>query len=233
MSSRRALCASCLSLPCPVAKTIARTLYPSSPAGDRPQARWDEANHVPRSPPVTLGIAQRPAGQGKKPAGQRACGARHAPLSTLLLRGSRSKCDARSPPVREHAGHAPAAGRVRPVPAWLRETSDDEGLPTDRQVPKCRQKRGRNKPHRFTRACSVGRFIAHRAAAPNGLPTPDLLAWSTRNIRRRSAASRVVDPLTPPALGFNAARGTRRSGLGESVTTCSITCSSSRTWPGQ
>jgi hypothetical protein len=240
MSSLRALCASFFCLPCPVAKTIDRTLHPSSPAGDRPQATWDEANHVPRSPPVTLGIAQRPAGQGKKPAGQRACGALHAPLRTLLLRGSLSKCGARSPPVGEHAGHAPETESVRPVPAWLRETSDDEGLPTDRQVPKCRrqvpkcrQKRGRNKPHRFTRACSVGRFIAHRAAAPNGLPTPDLLAWSTRNIRWRSAASRVVDPLTPPALRFNAARGTRRSGLGESLTTCSITCSSSRTWPGQ
>jgi hypothetical protein len=233
MSSRRALCASCLSLPCPVAKTLARTLHPASPAGDRPQARWAEANHGPRSPPVTRGIAQRPDGQGKKPAGQRACGALQAPLRTLLLRGSLSKGGARPPPVGGHAGHAPETGGVRPVPAWPRETSDDEGLPTDRQVPTCRQKRGRNKPHRFTRACSVGRFRAHRAAAPNGLPTPDLLAWSTRNIRRRSAASRVVDPLTPPALGFNAARGTRRSGLGESVTTCSITCSSSRTWPGQ
>jgi hypothetical protein len=233
MSSLRALCASFFRLPFPVAKTIDRTLHPSSPAGDRPQATRDEANHGPQSPPVTLGIAQLPAGQGKKPAGQRACGALHAPLSTLLLRGSLSKWCARSPPVGEHAGHAPETGRVRPVPAWLRETSDDEELPTDRQVPKCRQKRGRNKPHRFTRACSVGRFIAHRAAAPNGLPTPELLAWSTRHIRRRSAASRVVDPLTPPALGFNAARGTRRSGLGESVTTCPITCSSSRTWPGQ
>ena len=233
MSSRRVLCASFFCLPFAVAKTIDRRLYPSSPAGYRAQARWDEANHGPRSPLVTLGVAQRPAGQGKKAPGQRACGALQAPLRTLLLRGSLSKCGARSPPVGEHAGHAPAAGGVRPVPAWLRETSDDEGLPTDRQVPTCRQVRGRNTPHRFTRACSVGRFIAHRAAAPNGLPTPDLLAWSTRHIRWRSAASRVVDPLTPPALRCNAARGTRRSGLGESVTTCSITCSSSRTWPGQ
>jgi hypothetical protein len=233
MSSRRVLCASFFCLPFPVAKTIARTLHPSPPAGDRAQARWDEANHRPRSPPVTRGVAQRPAGQGKKPAGQRACGALQAPLRTLLLRGSLSKCGARSPPAGEHAGHAPAAGGVRPVPAWLRETSDDEGLPTDRQVPTCGQKRGRHTAHRCPRACRVGRFRAHRAAAPNGRPPPDLLAWSTRHIRRRSAASRVVDPLTPPALGFNAARGTRRSGLGESVTTCSITCSSSRTWPGQ
>jgi hypothetical protein len=233
MSSRRALCASFFCLPFPVAKTIARTLHPSPPAGDRPQATRDEANHGPHSPPVTRGIAQRPAGQGKKPAGQRACGALHAPLRTWLLRGSLSKCGARSPPVGEHAGHAPETGSVRPVPAWRRETSDAEGVPTDRQVPKCRQERGRNKPHRCTRACSVGRFIAHRAAAPNGRPTPDRLAWSTRHIRWRSAASRVVDPLAPSALGFNAASGTRRSGLGERVTTRSITCSSSRMWPGQ
>jgi hypothetical protein len=106
---------------------------------------------VPRSPPVTRGLAQRPAGQGKQPAGQRACGALQAPLSALLLRGSLSKCGASPSPVGEYAGHAPEPGGVRPVPAWLRETSDDEGLPTDRQVPKCRQTRGRNRPHRFTR----------------------------------------------------------------------------------
>jgi len=186
-----------------------------------------------RAPPVTRGLAPRPAGQGQQPAGHRACGALPAPLSALLLRGSLSKCGARPSPVGEYAGHAPETGGVRPVPAWLRETRDDEGLPTDRQVPTYWQTRGRNKRHRFTRACRVGRFIAHRAAAPNGLPTPDLLAWRTRNRRWRSAASRVVDPLTPPALRLNAARGTRRSGLGESVTTCAITCSSSRTWPGQ
>jgi hypothetical protein len=129
-----------------------------------------ESRCSPRSPPVARGLAQRPAGQGKKAPGQRSCGALQAPLSTLLLRGSLSKCGARSPPVGEHASHAPETGRVRPVPAWLRETSDDERLPTGRHVPKCRQKRGRNRPHRFTRACSVVPFIARQTTAPNRRP---------------------------------------------------------------
>ena len=90
-----------------------------------------------------------------------------------------------------------------------------------KQAPSLHQGLPRGTFHSSPRRCT------QRAANPHRL------AWSTRNIRWRSAASRVVDPLAPPALRFNAARGTRRSGLGESVTTCSITCSSSRTWPGQ
>jgi hypothetical protein len=170
MSSRRVLCASCCCLPCPVAKTLARPRYPPPPAGDRPSAPREEAHHGPRSPPVALGLAQRPAGQGQQPAGRRACGARPAPVRTWRLRGSLSKGGARSPPVGAHAGPAPEAGGVRPVPAWLRETSDDEGLPPDRQVPTCRQTRGRHKPHRCPRACRVVRFRPRRAAAPAAPP---------------------------------------------------------------
>jgi hypothetical protein len=146
MSSRRVLCASCFCLPCPVAKTIDPTLYPSSPAGYRRQARWDEATlgrarllsplASPNAPPVrgSSRPAREPTARGP------------APLSALLLRGSLSKGGARPSPVGAHAGHAPATGGVRRVPAWLRETSDDEGLPTDRQVPTCRQTRGRHRP---------------------------------------------------------------------------------------
>jgi hypothetical protein len=195
------LYASFFCLPCPVAKTIDRTLYPPSPAGDRPQAPRDEGNHGPRSPPVTRGLAQRPAGQGKQPAAQRACGARPAPLSTLLLRGSLSKCGARSPPVGAHASHAPATGRVRPVPAWLRETSDDEGLTTDRQMPTCRQTRGRYKPHRFTRACRVGRSrvrVRARGRA-SGLPSVGRATCAAvrRSWERESAHARGQTPASP------------------------------------
>jgi hypothetical protein len=116
MSSRRALCASFLRLPCPVAKTLARPRYPPSPAGARPQARWDEANHAPRSPPVIHGLAQRPAGQGKSAAGQRACGALPAPLRAWRLRGSLSKGGASPSPVGAHAGHAPEVGALPPSP---------------------------------------------------------------------------------------------------------------------
>jgi hypothetical protein len=173
---------------------------------------------------------RRSGEEGPRPASLRraACAVAHVAVARESKQG---QC--RIPSGRGTRRSGAGTGRVRPVPARRRETSDDEALPTDRQVPTCRQKRGRNKPHRCTRACRAGRFIARRAAAPNGLPTPELLAWSTRHRRWRSAASRGVDPLTPPALRFNAARGARRAGRGEGVPTGATACSSPRTRPGR
>jgi hypothetical protein len=233
MSSRRVPYASCFRLPCPVAKTIDRTRYPPSPAGDRPHAPREEGHHGSRSPPVARGLAPRPAGQGQQPAGQRACSVRQAPVRTWLLRGMLSKGGASPSLVGAHAGHASEVEELHSIPPQAVRRAGRHGAadgsagadiaadarPT--QAPSLHQGLPRVTFHRSPHRCT------QRAA------NPDLLAWGTRHRRWRSAASRVVDPLTPPALRFNAARGTRRSGLGESVTTCSITCSSSRTWPGQ
>jgi hypothetical protein len=116
MSSRRVPYASCFRLPCPVAKTIDRTRYPPSPAGDRPHAPREEGHHGSRSPPVARGLAPRPAGQGQQPAGQRACSVRQAPLRTWLLRGMLSKGGASPSPVGAHAGHAPEVEELHSIP---------------------------------------------------------------------------------------------------------------------